>query len=1203
VPPVTRSCPLGGCGATAPGPGGWAGATRVVIPPLPSRGHDDRAHIRALIATLSNRRAIRIEGRPVFLVYRAKDLPKPKQTAEVWRREVERAGLPGLYLIAVETSWDTNWDATRHGFDAKVVFQPQWGRLGAVPRVPIPGKPDLRVYEYDRAWQAMAAPPAPVSYRRYPTVAPGWDNSARVGDRAVLLHGATPAGYGRWLRHAIDQVRAAPPDHQVVFINAWNEWAEGAYLEPDARFGATFLEETRRVMAGGVSPAVTQADLRPATGAVDTAAAAAVGSAAMTAATATAPVAAARDTVDLPIDRKYYWATYPEAILSCRDPRDHYLSEGWKRGFKPNPRFDPTFYLATYPDVAAAGVEPLTHFVTAGLREGRAGSRDDVRIEQFDIGYRIPRGPLPDPPPIDDTVRAIAFHLPQFHPIPENDRWWGKGFTEWSNVRRGRPQFRGHYQPHVPDELGYYDLRDQGALERQADLAREHGIYGFCFYYYWFAGKVLLELPLRRAMAARPAFPFCLCWANENWTRRWDGRESEILIAQEHSPDDDVAFIRNIEPVLRHRDYIRIGGRPLLLVYRPALLPDARATTGRWRQYLRECGLGEVYLAMTQTFFDNTKASDYGFDAVVQFPPHANTTPVTTLIEGRRASFRGTVYDYEQTKRAYLRELLSPRTGAGLLPGVMPSWDNTARRLGHARVWVNASPESYCDWLATAAAHLRQQRVPEERLVFINAWNEWAEGCHLEPDRKFRRAWLNATRLGLRSPDPTSATTATTVPATTTATAAPAGNGSGKGKTGADPHRTGGSEPLRVAFVSHDAYPHGAQYCLLTLTTWLKEAGLVTPYFLLAGPGPLTEDFARVGPVLALDRVLANDGGGNGTAESDDAAVRVIRAFCGPRPDAVYINSAAAAHVCRVTRRLGVPHVAHVHEMETSIRRWVGQAKMRLLRDSAAVVIAASKAVAANLRTRHRIAAERVRVVYESIRCTGVRAVTSTEKQNLRRWLGLPPDGHLFLGCGTTDARKGPDLFLEVAARVRGRTAGSVHFVWVGAETRPGERAALRARAAETGLGDVVSFHEAVDTPLPYMLAADAFVLPSREDPFPLVCLEAADCGLPIVCFRDAGGMPDFVGSDCGAVVPHSDVGRMAGRLVWLSSDKARLQAFGERARSKVRQQFDVSVKGREIYEALRTAVQQGFAPPTPRAPRRTISRAGAREAPAQGIP
>ncbi len=347
----------------------------------------------------------------------------------------------------------------------------------------------------------------------------------------------------------------------------------------------------------------------------------------------------------------------------------------------------------------------------------------------------------------DDRVRAIAFYLPQFHPIPENDRWWGEGFTEWTNVSRGRPNFVGHYQPHLPADLGFYDLRLPQVRERQATLAREYGIHGFCYYYYWFAGKRLLERPLEEMRTSgTPNFPYCLCWANENWTRRWDGAEREVLIAQNPSRADDERLIRDLLPHFRDPRYIRVHGKPLLIVYRVGVLTDVRASASIWRDVCRREGIGDIYLCAAKTY-DTSDPARYGFDAIVEFPPHGvRTPPVNAQVQITNPDFDGTIVDY----RRYVIDSLARIDPAWIVHRTaMPGWDNAARMPDHALTFIHATPEIYEIWLRELVARTLEKRVPEERLLFINAWNEWAEAAHLEPDQRYGHQYLEATQRAL----------------------------------------------------------------------------------------------------------------------------------------------------------------------------------------------------------------------------------------------------------------------------------------------------------------------------------------------------------------------------------------------------------------------------------------------------------------------
>ena len=351
-------------------------------------------------------------------------------------------------------------------------------------------------------------------------------------------------------------------------------------------------------------------------------------------------------------------------------------------------------------------------------------------------------------------IKAIAFYLPQYHPIPENDKWWGKGFTEWTNVTKAKPLFPGHYQPHLPADLGFYDLRLPEVRQAQAELAREYGIYGFCYYHYWFNGKRLLERPFNEVLKTeKPDFPFCLCWANENWTRAWDGQEKHTLIKQNYCEEDDRQHIRWLVKAFRDPRYIRIEGKPLFLVYRANKIPNPLVTTSIWRDEARKLGVGELFLCRVESFPDeHDDPTQLGFDAAVEFQPDqlGRGTPLRqgkpwrlarTLGLSNKAYRENRIYDYS----SFVAKMLQKKEPPYLrFRCVTPFWDNTARRQNNALILKNSTPEMYENWLRSIFE--LTQKKSGEQLVFINAWNEWAEGNHLEPCQNWGHAYLEATR-------------------------------------------------------------------------------------------------------------------------------------------------------------------------------------------------------------------------------------------------------------------------------------------------------------------------------------------------------------------------------------------------------------------------------------------------------------------------
>ena len=370
-----------------------------------------------------------------------------------------------------------------------------------------------------------------------------------------------------------------------------------------------------------------------------------------------------------------------------------------------------------------------------------------------------------------NLVRLLAFYFPQFHAIPENDEWWGKGFTDWVNVKRARPQFRGHDQPRVPLGGRYYDQSRKDTIAWQIDLAKRHGVHGFCHYHYWFDGKQLLDTPTNIVMESPELdFPFCLAWANETWSRRWDGRDHHILQEQTHRPDKALWQ--------RHFDYlfrawsdpraVTVDGKPVFLVYRAHRILQIGDMFDFWREAAHRRGLPGIYLvSMKQYEFPIPEVLTH-FDATMQFQPFeaiyspdyegkvletSKLVAALRLLPERVQDLLRTIryrlmsgltfYDYDLVWKQILKE--EREGGIPAFPGAFVDWDNTARYVKRARIFKGASPERFEHWFRQLV-QVTASRPKPEQLIFLNAWNEWAEGTYLEPDEKHGYKYLEAVR-------------------------------------------------------------------------------------------------------------------------------------------------------------------------------------------------------------------------------------------------------------------------------------------------------------------------------------------------------------------------------------------------------------------------------------------------------------------------
>ncbi|MDD2774367.1 MAG: glycoside hydrolase family 99-like domain-containing protein [Gallionella sp.] len=707
-------------------------------------------------------------------------------------------------------------------------------------------------------------------------------------------------------------------------------------------------------------------------------------------------------------------------------------------------------------------------------------------------------------PPKNIPIRLIAFYLPQFHAIAENNAWWGEGFTEWTNVKPAQPQFEGHYQPHQPGELGYYNLLDSTTQHRQIELAKLYGVGGFCFYTYWFGGKLLLEKPIENYLADPSLdLPFCLCWANENWSRRWDGLDSEILIGQKHSPEDDLAFIQHIAQYLKDERYIRIDGKPLLLVYRPSLLPSVKATAKRWREWCLKNGIGEIYLAYTQSF-ETADPKNYGFDAAIEFPPNNSAPPnITDTVKPLSDRFGGTVYNWQifvERSRNY------QRPDYKLFRSVCPSWDNTARRKNKGTVFLNSTPKGYQEWLENAVAETcdRTNNL-DERLIFVNAWNEWAEGAHLEPDQRNGYAYLEATRRALTSE----------------------------------------TKNKKIILVSHDAHPHGAQFLALGMLRALKQDLRLEVEVVLLGKGRLVNDFSALATVHDL-----SDADHEGVTIRNLANSLTRRGF-----KHAIVNTTVSGSVIPAFKDAGIESICLVHELAGVIQNNHLEEQAKQIAAHAKAVVFPAQIVADGF-SKFAVVEQNKQIIRPQglFRRNRWRNDRQTARRKLRDQLGLNANTNIVLTVGYVDHRKGADLLVECALNILAKR-GDIDFVWVG-HWEQEMQYEIEKRLQNNPLKNRIHFvGYNPDTAL-FHAGSDVYALTSREDPFPNVVLESFDAGVPVVAFSGTGGAASLVEKVGGKTVPSFDMILFSDAICQLLDNKETSSDLGTVAQNHIDDHF-----------------------------------------------
>lgn len=361
-------------------------------------------------------------------------------------------------------------------------------------------------------------------------------------------------------------------------------------------------------------------------------------------------------------------------------------------------------------------------------------TRPGPMFEEIDLTIGKNKAPI---------AKLLAYYLPQFHETDVNNANWGKGFTEWSNVVRGMSRYHGQVQPRIPRDLGFYDVSKEGVLRSQAELAKAMGIHGFCFYHYFFDGQRVLEKPLDILLSDKSVdMPFCIMWANENWTRSWDGSTADVLIPQRYDPEFDLAFVDGLAKFFRDDRYIMVDNRPLMFVYKVKNIPDAANRISRWRELLIKRHQAEPLIYMVD-LYPNEKL-DFGLDGSIEFPPHKTWYRSKNLSLDKvwlDITAETTVTSYFEAAKVMLMDGMPNHPH---IKCVMPGWDNDARKPGRGWSFAGSTPDLFAQWLDLTIKQAQARPIGKEVFVAINAWNEWAEGAVLEPDVYFGGAYLNA---------------------------------------------------------------------------------------------------------------------------------------------------------------------------------------------------------------------------------------------------------------------------------------------------------------------------------------------------------------------------------------------------------------------------------------------------------------------------
>jgi len=719
-------------------------------------------------------------------------------------------------------------------------------------------------------------------------------------------------------------------------------------------------------------------------------------------------------------------------------------------------------------------------------------------------------------------IKTIAFYLPQFHAIPENDLWWGNGFTEWTNTRKVEPRFMGHYQPREPhDDFGYYDLTDIEVIKKQVLLAKQHGIYGFCFYLYWFSGKRILEKPLDLFLE-HPEIDinFCLCWANENWTRTWDGYDKEILMKQNYSEEDPYKFIQDIEKYVVDKRYIRIDGEPVVLVYNPGQIPNINNVFSVWREQAIKLGIGKIKIWICRTFVFTAESLGItdNVDGEVEFSPHGLPVIYQEKIINIKGN-TGTIYDYKEIVNKITCQLnIKDNDDSKKVPVYrtpMPGWDNAARRVSGWAAYAGYSLKFFYIWVRSVIEEAKRKYNEGDSFVFINAWNEWAEGAYLEPDKKYGYANINTLSRAICE-----------LPFNS------------KLSLNEDKRKN-------IIIVSHDAFPAGAQILLLNIIKQIKEIFGYNVYTIIKT--------RKISSKLINDiRAVSTK-----TIIFDEVEILVLKKWINSTNANIAIcNTVVTGDILHFLTEYGITCISLIHEMESVIRQHSCEKNLEYIINDALKIIYPSEYVKKSNDKILSIPDDKIIIHPQGLyKVNDYLNNQETARLFIRKKHKIPKNSKIVLGVGYGYYRKGVDLFVKCMLKVCERT-NNTYFIWVG-DIEEKLKITLKQILEENNLKNYFISTDWEKDIMSYYAAADIFLLTSREDPFPSVVMEAMSAYLPVIAFENGGGYVEIINNNTGSLVSMEDVESMSESVIRLLNDDNLRLKMGNNARDLIKEKFN----------------------------------------------